>query len=95
VSRFLTVQEVADRMRCEHRTVRRAIKRGELEAALIGGRWLVRESAVEAWFESRARGAVVTVQEPRRRPRRAPPKSVDRAGSVERLEGIDERAVTG
>lgn len=43
MSRFLTVQEVADQMRCEHRTVRRAIKRGELEAALIGGRWLVRE----------------------------------------------------
>jgi excisionase family DNA binding protein len=95
VSRFLTVQEVADQMRCEHRTVRRAIKRGELEAALIGGRWLVRESAVEAWFESRARGAVVTVQEPRRRGRRVPAKSVDHAGSVARLEGIDQRAVTG
>jgi hypothetical protein len=30
---ILTVQEVADRMRCEHRTVRRAIRSGELEAA--------------------------------------------------------------
>jgi excisionase family DNA binding protein len=32
---ILTVQEVAERMRCEHRTVRRAIRSGELEAALI------------------------------------------------------------
>jgi excisionase family DNA binding protein len=34
---ILTVQEVAERMRCEHRSVRRAIRSGELEAALIGG----------------------------------------------------------
>ncbi len=53
MSAILTIQEVAERMRCEHRTVRRAIKTGQLEAALIGGRWLVREEAVDAWFESR------------------------------------------
>jgi excisionase family DNA binding protein len=50
---ILTVQEVAARMRCEHRTVRRAIRSGELEAALIGGKWLVREEAVLEWFRSR------------------------------------------
>ncbi len=50
---ILTVVEVAERMRCEHRTVRRAIRSGELEAALIGGRWLVREEAVDEWFRSR------------------------------------------
>jgi len=44
----LTVQEVAERMRCEHRTVRRAIKTGELEAALIGGRWIIRAAAEPA-----------------------------------------------
>lgn len=48
---ILTVQEVAERMRCEHRTVRRAIKSGELEAALIGGKWLVREEAVDSGFD--------------------------------------------
>lgn len=46
MSAILTVQEVAERLRCEHRTVRRAIRSGELEAALIGGKWLVREQAV-------------------------------------------------
>ncbi len=50
---ILTIQEVAERMRCEHRTVRRAIRSGELEAALIGGKWLVREEAVDDWFRYR------------------------------------------
>jgi excisionase family DNA binding protein len=49
---YLTVQEVADRMRCEHRTVRRAIRSGEVQAARIGGRWLIPEDAVDAWFEA-------------------------------------------
>ena len=53
MSAILTVQQVAQRMRCEHRTVRRAIRSGELEAAFIGGGWLVREEAVDDWFRSR------------------------------------------
>ena len=52
-SEFLTVQEVANLVRCEHRVVRKAIHRGELEAAMIGGRWLIREEAVNAWFETK------------------------------------------
>lgn len=89
---ILTVQEVAERMRCEHRTVRRAIRSGELEAALIGGRWLVREEAVDAWF--RARCATPSLfSEPRRaRPPRAAPRKPDRAGSVERLQAMEERS---
>ncbi len=86
---YLTVREVAERMRCEHRTVRRAIKSGELEAAMIGGRWLVREEAVEAWFQARAHIAVVTVPEARHRPRRVPARDADGRGSVARLEAIE------
>ncbi|MGZ6612731.1 MAG: helix-turn-helix domain-containing protein [Solirubrobacteraceae bacterium] len=41
-------------MRCEHRTVRRAIRSGELEAAFIGGRWLVREETVDDWSVAEA-----------------------------------------
>jgi excisionase family DNA binding protein len=41
---ILTAQEVAERMHCEHRTVRRTIKSGELKASLIGDKWLVAES---------------------------------------------------
>ncbi|MGZ6563818.1 MAG: helix-turn-helix domain-containing protein, partial [Solirubrobacteraceae bacterium] len=46
--------EVAQRMRCEHRPVRRAIRSGELEAAFIGGRWLVREETVDDWSVAEA-----------------------------------------
>jgi excisionase family DNA binding protein len=66
---ILTVQEVADRMRCEHRTVRRAIRSGELEAALIGGKWLVKEEAVDDWFRSRCASSNPFSPSPRRTPR--------------------------
>jgi len=87
---ILTVQEVAERMRCEHRTVRRAIRCGELEAALIGGKWLVREEAVDAWF--RARTAVTNpFASPRgvRRPR-SDSRRPEATGSVERLRAMEQ-----
>ena len=88
---ILTIHEVAERMRCEHRTVRRAIKSGELEAALIGGRWLVREEAVDAWFRSRCALPVPFSQPAQARGRSASPKRPDRPASVERLRAMDGR----
>jgi excisionase family DNA binding protein len=86
---ILTVQEVAERMRCEHRTVRRAIKSGELEAALIGGKWLVREEAVDVWFRSRCILPKPFSQSAQARGRRASSKRPDRAASVERLRAME------
>jgi len=91
VSAILTIQEVAERMRCEHRTVRRAIKTGQLEAALIGGRWLVREEAVDAWFESRCVSPGPFPVPARARARRAGSKRPDGPASVERLRAIEGR----
>jgi excisionase family DNA binding protein len=88
---ILTVQEVAVRMRCEHRTVRRAIRSGELEAALIGGKWLVREEAVDAWFRSRCAGPSPFSQPPRSRPKRVGSRGSDIAASVERLQAMEGR----
>ena len=88
---ILTVQEVAERMRCEHRTVRRAIKSGELEAALIGGKWLVREEAVDAWFRSRCAAADL-FSPPRARTRRVGSTRSDRVASVERLQAMEGAA---
>jgi excisionase family DNA binding protein len=88
---ILTIQEVAERMRCEHRTVRRAIKSGELEAALIGGKWLVREEAVDEWFRSRCALPIPFSQPAQARGRRAGPKRPDRPASVERLRAMDRR----
>jgi excisionase family DNA binding protein len=87
---YLTVQEVAERMRCEHRTVRRAIKSGELEAAMIGGRWVIREEAIDAWFQSRC-AAGQSPAPPRRErvSRRRSPTPPDGPGSVARLQAIE------
>ena len=94
-SPYLTVQEVAELARCEHRTVRRAINSGELKASLIGGRWIVRDSAVEEWFEACANRRLTSApatqpQRPRTRPRRI---HKDRPGSVADLEAIRDRIV--
>jgi excisionase family DNA binding protein len=89
---ILTIQEVAERMRCEHRTVRRAIKSGELEAALIGGKWLVREEAVDVWFRSRCASSnpfSQPAQPAQARGRRASSKRSERAASVERLRAME------
>lgn len=94
-SPYLTVQEVAELARCEHRTVRRAINSGELRASLIGGRWIVRDSAVEEWFEACANNRIAVAPEPQapragRRQRRIQPNP---PGSVADLEAIRDRIV--
>ena len=92
---ILTVQEVAERMRCEHRSVRRAIRSGELEAALIGGKWLVREEAVDDWFRSRCASPNPFSQSQRRTPRagQGDPTAPLASNDCRRWrEGADERS---
>ncbi len=92
MSAILTVQEVAERLRCEHRTVRRAIRSGELEAALIGGKWLVREQAVDDWFRSRCASRSPFSQSPRARaPRIGGSRRSDGVASAERLKAMEGR----
>jgi excisionase family DNA binding protein len=99
MSPYLTIQEVAHLARCEHRTVRRAIRSGELRASLIGGRWIVREDAVEAWFDARANHGLVPHGAARARDlgrSRSPTRMAGapaRPGSVADLEAIRERIV--
>lgn len=88
---ILTIQEVAERMRCEHRTVRRAIRSGELEAALIGGKWLVREEAVDAWFRSRCAVPLPFAPPRRSKTSRAGSNRSAGTGSVERLQAMEGR----
>jgi len=56
---LLTVRDVATRSKLSEKTVRRAIRRGELIAFKVRGRWRVRESDYEAWIE---RGRAVPVR---------------------------------
>ncbi|MGO9754710.1 MAG: helix-turn-helix domain-containing protein [Solirubrobacteraceae bacterium] len=93
VSEYLTVSEVAELLRCEHRTVRRAIRARELKAAMIGGRWLIRRDAVDDWFDRQAktpaeRGTVPTP----RRARATRSLSSQQPGSVARLRAIEREA---
>jgi excisionase family DNA binding protein len=94
-SPYLTVQEVAELARCEHRTVRRAIQSGALKASLIGGRWIVRDTAVQEWFEACANRSMPVA--PEQEPQRARPRSrrvhPGRPGSVADLEAIRDRIV--
>src|ERR1019366_2449825 len=96
---YLTIQEVAELARCERRTVRRAIRNGELTASLIGGSWIVRADAVEEWFDARASHRILPPSSPPARTaglrhasgRAQSGVSPRRPGSVADLEEIRER----
>lgn len=60
---FLTVRQVADRADCHHRTVRRAIERGELRAEQKAAHptapyWIAEKDAMqwaERWLSTKAK----------------------------------------
>jgi excisionase family DNA binding protein len=87
-ARYLTVQEVAELARCEHRSVRRAISAGRLRAFRPTRRILVREDDARAWIESRRAAGLVA--QPERRPIR--PAQASAVGSVARLRAIEGRS---
>jgi excisionase family DNA binding protein len=95
-SPYLTVQEVAELARCEHRTVRRAIKKGELRASLIGGRWIVKNTAVDEWIDGCANERRPAEAPADRRPplKGARTASPVRPGSIADLEAIRERMLS-
>jgi len=49
--RYMTVQEVAEVARCEHKAVRAAIRSGLLRAFRPAGRLLIRPDDARAWIE--------------------------------------------
>ena len=58
--RFLTVDEVAARLRVDPETVRRMLRDGRLVGVRLGGRragWRITESALAALMAGRRRGA--------------------------------------
>lgn len=46
VSDYLTTSEAAERLRCHEKTVRRMIGRGEIDAVLVAGRYLIDADAL-------------------------------------------------
>lgn len=82
---YLTVPEVADLARCEHKAVRRAIATGQMVAFQPAQKLLVREVDARAWIESRpVRAPVQQVEHPRRTGRRPRPGSIADLREMER-----------
>jgi excisionase family DNA binding protein len=52
VTRWLTVEQVAENWSCSTETVRRAIRRGDLPALRYGALWRISQDALTA-FESK------------------------------------------
>lgn len=90
-SPYLTVREVAELARCEHKAVRRAIQDGRLSAFQPAHKLLIRAEVAYAWIESRPAASGFTEHQSRR----APSRVVRRAqpGSVADLKEIEQRAV--
>lgn len=57
IEEWLTVQEVADKLRVKAFTVRRAIRSGKLKAARIGGQsgYRISPQAVKEYMEERSK----------------------------------------
>lgn len=53
--RLLTLSEVAEILRLNPRTVREYVRRGEIEARIIGKRWRFRRADLDVFFESAPR----------------------------------------
>ena len=53
--RLLTLQEAAEVLHVNPRTVREYVRRGEIEGRIIGGRWRFRRADLDAFFENAAR----------------------------------------
>jgi excisionase family DNA binding protein len=70
--RLLTVDEAAEQLRTDPSTVRRLVRRGELEATKPCGRYLIPEGAVAELLE-RARVQPSPSEPPAPRPRRSAP----------------------
>jgi hypothetical protein len=94
-ARYLTVAEVAQIARCEHKAVRRAISTGLLTAFHVAGRLLIRETDALAWIE--ARPAATATSEPRRSRSTSRQSRSDRhpvPGSAADLRAIERRATS-
>ncbi len=67
-NRFLSTEEVAERLRVDEQTVRRWIKHGKLEAFKVGRAWRISPAALEALLESHSSPKSQTLRESRSEP---------------------------
>jgi excisionase family DNA binding protein len=53
--RLFTLLEAAEVLRLNPRTVRKFVRRGELEGRIIGGRWRFRREDLDSFYENAPR----------------------------------------
>jgi excisionase family DNA binding protein len=49
--KYLTLRQADSEAPCSERTIRRAIKSGDLEGFMCGGKWVVRPDALHEWIQ--------------------------------------------
>ena len=49
---FYTINEVADKLKVHHTTIRRAIKQGRIKAFKVGTKWLIKKEDIERLGDS-------------------------------------------
>ncbi len=86
---YLTVREVAELARCEHKTVRRAIADRRLRAFQPAHRVLIREDDAQDWIEGRVAAPSSSAALALRRTSRRTPVG---RGSVADLKAIERQA---
>lgn len=69
-ARMLTVEDVADQLRCSEWSVYRLIASGELVAAKVAGRWLVSQVALDVYLDQKAQATSPAAASTRMRRRR-------------------------
>ena len=50
-NRWLTIQEVADELRCDYRTVFNEVHRGNLPASKVGTHWRISRESLDAYMQ--------------------------------------------
>ena len=91
---YLTVREVAAIARCEHKSVRRAISAGRLQAFRPANKLLIREDDAAAWIEGTTAAALSgTGHSSARRSARRVAKGSQGPGSVAELREIERKVV--
>jgi len=50
---FYTIVEVADKLKVDHKTIRSAIKKGDMDAIMVGSMYRINEDQFQAYITKR------------------------------------------
>lgn len=87
---YIRLGEAASHANCCTRTVRRAIKTGDLKGYKCGGKWLVKPAELREWIERDPGGPSAASEAAReaRRPKAVPSKRSRRPSTLERVKNL-------